>query len=95
MTRINFRPIDAKDYRFCAKIQLPEGGYGPNNYRLQILLEREYLTRLAALQEELKAKYLPQIDTAEISTLGHDERHEVYVAESHGLFPGNEANYYD
>lgn len=105
--RIEFCSLDARDDCFTGYSPVAfanESGpaiLGPKNSRLQMEMEREYLTRLRTLQVELRSKYLSRLDHNDMP-LGMEESydgfpsHEAYEAskaEVERLFPGKEADY--
>lgn len=72
--------------------------------RLALFLEREYLTRVAALQDELEAKYEKLLAELTTATLAEGEEqwgnglneanYKKAQSEAEEQFPGREAFYY-
>lgn len=106
---VEFAPIDARDgvcgydvAAFCWKGEMIRE-LGPNNGRQRLLMLREYLTRLSALQCEIEAKYKPLFDPKE-PAIKHDDCYDEGFAteadynrvkkEARKLFPGPEAEHY-
>jgi len=106
MDKINveFAAIDARDdhytgYRpvgFCRNNRV---NTGPKNGALLVFMQREYLTRLRALQEEIRNKYVALFDSSEEPTVEHycdgmkREEYELAKSMAELQFPGEEALY--
>lgn len=105
--RVEFCRLDARDdfytkyspAAFCAHETYndPPTKLGPRNARLQMELEREYLTRILALQSELRAKYLSKF-VADDKPLKNDDydgfpsmaAHDKARAEVAEMFPADD-----
>jgi hypothetical protein len=99
--RVAFSSIDAKDsasggYRACGFVFYDELEHlGPKNEALNIEMNREYLTRLRQLQEEINDKYLELYDANEpLSDKRADIDEEAIYEAARAKFPGSEAPYY-
>ena len=105
--RVEFARIDARDDVFTgySPVGFVEGEspvrLGPQNGELHLFMKREYLTKLRALQLEIKAKYEPKFvvagDEPVLNTYGCGNTKEDYlqiVANAEASFPGEEADYY-
>jgi len=111
---IAFASIDAKDdfytgYSVAAYVgedaHYGDRETGPKRDKLHMKLNREYLTRLAALQEELEVKYLPLfmgittdptlVPEEELYYRGMNrEDYDKFKTELEAEFPGPQAAYY-
>lgn len=109
--RVKFCSLDARDdayteystAAFVDPVKDEHAVYGKSLEKLAIRMEREYLTRLAALQDELAAKY-----EALANNLGEDEppdeepygkalgtvEYDLAAAAAKLEFPGRTARYY-
>lgn len=100
--RIEFARIDARDdgytgystVAFVANNQRIER-LGKENSRLTYLMEREYLTRLQALQEEIRKKYLqlaqdepvPEESSEDYDGCLTKEEYDAIEAEANSFYP--------
>ena len=104
-----FCQIDVKDYNSPVNFEIDGQTFGNKrilnkvNSRLSVLMEREYLTRLFSLQQEIEQKYTSIFDktddfSSEKNRYNNDglTREEYYEVkqEAKNLFPGKEAEYY-
>ena len=105
-TSVEFCPIDAKDHYICGynpvafALDDDEVKLGKRNAVLAVRLEREYLTRLHKLQQELAAKYMALVVDEE-SPEEHDWFHALNENEHNAAeaaatieFPGETAGFY-
>jgi len=98
--RIEFAAIDAKDDCYTGYhtvgFVLGERPLPPfrETVRVQSLMEREYLTRLYTLQEEIAEKYLKIFQPIAEDVEATEEDYEAFRREAKALFPGRCASYY-
>lgn len=108
--RVEFCRLDARDDYYTGYSPVAfandEGmlglRIGPKNLRLEMELQREYLTRLFALQSELREKYTPKFDANE-KPITDESNYDGFPSEVEyrrnkteveKMFPGVEAEYY-
>ena len=108
MINIEFARIDARDdaytgYQTVAFVTTQGSlNYGPKNGRLQLQMEKEYLTSLYLLQQQIKGKYLPLWDAQESPTQQDRcacpgltlTQYDECMAQLNLEFPSPEAAYY-
>lgn len=108
--RIEFATIDARDdvytrysvVGFVNDVSNRPAYLTPHNGAVALRMEREYLTRLYTLQQEIAEKYLSlwvddESYLPEDETYGHGmtrEQYEVADTAARAAFPGKEAAYY-